>query len=224
MTIAANAETMKDRIVLPLPHGTGKLLLHSCCAPCSGEIMEALHASGAAVTVYYYNPNIFPREEYERRKEDNKRFAEKLGVPFVDADYDNDNWHARVKGLENEPERGARCTACFSLRLERSALFAHDKGFDVLATSLGMSRWKNLDQVNACGRQAAERYPGLRFWDYNWRIKGGADRRFVIATREGFYQQKYCGCVYSLRKVNERRTTEGLEIAKNSTNAADKKD
>jgi epoxyqueuosine reductase len=204
MNNAANNETLTNRAPLSVPEGVKKLLLHSCCAPCSGEILEALHASGLMFAVYYYNPNIAPREEYDRRKADNKRFAEKLGVPFADADYDNENWVARVKGLENEPERGARCTVCFSMRLERAALYAHENGFDALATSLGMSRWKNSEQVNACGHQAAARHGGLLFWDNNWRKNGGADRRFVISRREGFYEQKYCGCLYSLRDAGKR--------------------
>lgn len=186
--------------VLPIPENVSKILLHCCCAPCSGYIIEQLHANCAKFTVYFYNPNIFPFDEYEKRKTDNKRFAEKLGVPFIDADYDNENWQARVKGLENEPERGARCAKCFSMRLERAALYAHENGFDLLATSLGISRWKNLEQVNACGRKAVEPYKDLKFWDYNWRKDGGADRRFDVAKREGFYLQNYCGCIYSMRK------------------------
>ncbi len=185
--------------------GAGKLLLHCCCAPCSGGIIESLHEAGAEFAVYFYNPNIYPREEYEKRKEHNKRFADKLGVPFIDADYDNENWMARVKGLEDEPERGKRCTQCFSMRLERAALYAHENGFDTLATSLGISRWKDLDQVNACGLRAAARYGDLRFWDVNWRKDGGTERSAAIARRENFYRQDYCGCVYSLKAAKARR-------------------
>jgi predicted adenine nucleotide alpha hydrolase (AANH) superfamily ATPase len=159
--------------------------------------MEALSHGGVDFAVYYYNPNIHPLDEYERRKAHNKRFAEKLGIPFVDADYDPENWRARVKGLEKEPERGARCTVCFSMRLEKAALYAHKNGFDALATSLGMSRWKNLDQVNECGRKAAGKYPRLLFWDKNWRKEGGTELGALISRREGFYRQKYCGCEYS---------------------------
>jgi hypothetical protein len=161
--------------------------------------METLKDGGVAFTVYYYNPNIYPRSEYEHRKSENKRFADKLGIPFIDADYDPENWQARVKGLENEPERGARCTQCFAMRLERAALYAHENNFDVLATSLGISRWKNMDQVNACGFAAAARYENLRYWDYNWRKDGGSDRSLAVAKREGFYRQNYCGCRYSMK-------------------------
>ena len=102
---------------LAMPNGEQKLLLHSCCAPCAGEIMEAVAISKIETTVFFYNPNIHPQEEYEIRKDENKRFCDKLGFNFIDADYDKDNWFDRIKGLENEPERGARCTQCFDLSL-----------------------------------------------------------------------------------------------------------
>ena len=143
------------------PPVEGPLLLHSCCAPCSGEVMEALLVSGIRYTIFFYNPNIHPQREYELRKNENIRFAEKHGIPFVDADYDTDNWFARAKGLENEPERGARCTACFDMRFERTALYAHENGFSVFSSSLGISRWKDMAQINGCGARAAGRYPDL---------------------------------------------------------------
>src|SRR5690606_7638819 len=108
----------------------------------------------------------------EIRKEENIRFAKKHGIPFFDADYDTDNWFARVKGLEWEPERGKRCTACFDMRFERTALFAHENGYDVISSALGISRWKDMQQINDCGVRAANRYPDLAYWTYNWR-KGG---------------------------------------------------
>ena len=97
--------------------------------PCAGEIMEAIAASKIHTTVYFYNPNIHPKEEYEIRKDENIRFAEKLGFDFIDADYDKDNWFQRVQGLEDAPERGERCTVCFDMRFERSALYAHENNF-----------------------------------------------------------------------------------------------
>jgi epoxyqueuosine reductase len=110
------------RPVLIPPSGEKKVLLHSCCAPCSGEVMEAMLASGVEYTIFFYNPNIHPKREYLLRKDENRRFAEKHNVPFVDADYDTDNWFARAKGMEREPERGIRCTTCFDMRFERTAL------------------------------------------------------------------------------------------------------
>ena len=194
-----------NRPKLETPNGESSLLLHSCCAPCAGEIMEAVAASEIKTTVYFYNPNIHPIQEYELRKEENKRYCQKLGFNFIDADYDKDNWFKRIKGLENEPERGERCTKCFDMRFERSALYAHENNFSLFATTLGISRWKDLDQVNNSGLQAADRYSGLNFWDFNWRKAGGSPRMIEISKREEFYQQEYCGCVYSLRDTNKWR-------------------
>ena len=202
------SEAQTREMLPPPPHG-GKVLLHSCCAPCSGEVMEAMSASGVDYAIYFYNPNIHPREEYELRKSENIRFAEAARVPFIDADYDTDNWFARARGLELEPERGARCTMCFDLRFERTALYAHEHGFPVITSCLGISRWKNMDQINASGEKAAAKYPGLTYWTHNWRKRGGAERMIDISKREHFYQQEYCGCVYSLRDSNAWRIANG---------------
>jgi len=196
---------------LELPGGQKKLLLHSCCAPCSGELMEALVASGIDLTIFFYNPNIHPRQEYEIRKNENIRFAQKMNIPFVDADYDTSNWFARIKGMEFEPERGIRCSACFDMRFERTALYAHEHGFNVIVSSLGLSRWKDMNQINTSGIKAASRYEGMVYWTYNWRKKGGSARMYEISKREAFYQQEYCGCVYSLRDSNLHRVAQGRE-------------
>ena len=203
-----------ERRPLPLPNRQNKVLLHSCCAPCSGEVMEAMQASGIDFTIFFYNPNIHPQKEYELRKNENIRFAEKFGIPFIDADYDCDNWFERARGMENEPERGIRCTMCFDMRFERTALYAHEHGFPVISSSLGISRWKNMDQINDCGARAAARYPGLIYWEYNWRKGGGSARMIEISKRENFYQQEYCGCVYSLRDTNRHRVATGREKIK----------
>ncbi|MGD9162368.1 MAG: epoxyqueuosine reductase QueH [Desulfobacteraceae bacterium] len=198
-----------NRTPLPLPDGfdpgKDRLLLHSCCAPCSGEIMEAIHATGVNYAIFFYNPNIHPAEEYEIRKEENIRFAEKLKTPFIDADYDVENWFARSKGMENEPERGVRCTMCFNMRLERTALYASENDYSMITSSLGISRWKNMDQVNECGHRAVAPYPNVQYWDHNWRKRGGSQRMIEISKREQFYRQEYCGCVYSLRDKNRHR-------------------
>lgn len=203
-----------ERKSLSLPDGQDKVLLHSCCAPCSGEVMEAMRASEIDFTIFFYNPNIHPRKEYELRKDENIRFAEQFGVPFIDADYDRDNWFARAKGMEHEPERGIRCTMCFDMRFERTALFAHEHGFSVITSSLGISRWKNMQQINDCGHRAAAYYPGLTYWDYNWRKGGGSQRMIEISKRERFYQQEYCGCIYSLRDTNNHRVANGRKRIK----------
>ena len=194
-----------SRPKLKMPFGSKKLLLHSCCAPCAGEIMEAVAASDIDTSIFFYNPNIHPKEEYEIRKDENIRFAKKLGFDFIDADYDKDNWFKRVEGLEDEPERGKRCTECFDMRFERSALYAHENNFNYFATTLGISRWKDMDQINSSGMRAAKRYKNLKFWDFNWRKDGGSSRMIEISKREKFYQQEYCGCVYSLRDTNRWR-------------------
>ena len=194
--------------------GAGRVLLHSCCAPCSGEVMEAIHASGIDYAIYFYNPNIHPRREYDLRKEENIRFADKHKIEFIDADYDTDNWFTRIKGLEWEPERGARCTSCFDMRFERTALYAHEHGFPTITSCLGISRWKNIEQINDCGTRAAARYDGMSYWTFNWRKGGGAQRMLEISKREEFYQQEYCGCIYSLRDTNAWRASQGREKIK----------
>lgn len=198
-----------QRDKLTLPEGADKLLLHSCCAPCSGEVMEALLASGIEYTIYFYNPNIHPRKEYELRKDENLRFAEKHNIPFIDADYDRDEWFKRAKGMEMEPERGIRCTMCFDMRFARSALYAHEHGFKVFTSSLSISRWKNMEQINDCGIRAAAAYPDLSYWTFNWRKKGGSARMLEISKQEKFYMQEYCGCVFSLRDTNDWRQKNG---------------
>ncbi len=194
-----------QRPQIQTPHGEDRLVLHSCCAPCAGEIMEAIVASHIQCVLFFYNPNIHPRAEYEIRKEENIRFAEKMGIPFIDADYDKDNWFDRVKGLEMEPERGARCTACFDMRFERTALFAHENQYTLFTSTLGLSRWKDMDQINRSGVRAADRYKEMTYWTFNFRKQGGSTRMIDISRRENFYQQEYCGCVYSLRDTNAWR-------------------
>ncbi|EPL9568421.1 epoxyqueuosine reductase QueH [Providencia rettgeri] len=199
---------------LTLPVNASKLLLHSCCAPCSGEVMEAIQASGIDYTIFFYNPNIHPKREYLIRKEENIRFAQKHNIPFIDADYDTDNWFERAKGMEDEPERGIRCTMCFDMRFARTALYAAENGFSVISSSLGISRWKDMQQINDCGKRAVAPYEGMQYWDYNWRKKGGSARMIEISKREQFYQQEYCGCIYSLRDTNKHRKSQGRDIIK----------
>lgn len=173
--------------------------------------MEAITASGIEYTLFFYNPNIHPEKEYKLRKEENLRFAEKHHIPFVDADYDTDNWFARAKGMEHEPERGIRCTMCFDMRFERTALYAKEHGFRFITSSLGISRWKDWEQVTSCGVNAANKYDGVDYWTYYWRQQGGSQRMIEISKREEFYQQEYCGCVYSRRDTNRWRLENGRD-------------
>lgn len=200
-----------QRPVIDTPNNEKKILLHSCCAPCSGEVMEAMVASGLDITVFFYNPNIHPKKEYEMRKNENIRYCNELGIKFVDADYDVQNWFARAKGMEYEPERGIRCTMCFDMRFERTALHAHENDFKVFTSSLGISRWKDMNQINDSGTRAASHYDDLTYWTYNWRQDGGAHRMYEIAKENNFYKQEYCGCIYSLRDTNEWRESKGRE-------------
>jgi len=210
-------ENIQRKFHLPVPDGVDRVLLHSCCAPCSGEVMEAMMDAGLKLTIYFYNPNIHPRQEYDLRKEENIRFAQKMNIPFIDADYDTSNWFERVKGMEWEPEKGKRCTECFDMRFERTALYAHENNFKLFTSCLGISRWKDMNQINGCGHRAAARYEGLAYWDYNWRKDNGSHRMIEIAKRENFYMQEYCGCVYSWRDSNKYRKEVGrdkIEIGK----------
>lgn len=194
---------------MPTAGGMRTVLLHSCCAPCSGAMVEAMVDAGHVVTVFFYNPNIHPRTEYEIRKEENKRYAHKLGIPFVDLDGDVDEWYRRAKGMEFCPERGARCTMCFDMRLERTALYAYEHGFDSFTTTNATSRWKDEAQVNGSGVRAAAKYPGVEYWLSDWQSAEMTQRKYRINANEAFYKQEYCGCSYSLRDSNHFRAKQG---------------
>ena len=143
-------------------------------------------ASGIDYTIYFYNPNIHPHKEYMLRKEENMRFADKFGIPFIDktttTKNDRKEWFAKAKGMEFEPERGIRCTMCFDMRFEKAAQYAHENGFHVFTSSLGISRWKDMKQINGCGHRAAEPYDDLVYWDFNWRKGGGSARMIESAS------------------------------------------
>jgi predicted adenine nucleotide alpha hydrolase (AANH) superfamily ATPase len=190
-----------------------KLLLHSCCAPCSGGILKDLLVAQCDVTVFFYNPNIHPHSEYEKRKVENKKYADKINTTFIDADYgDKAKWFEMTSGLENEPERGKRCSLCFDLRLERTAQYAQENGFPWFATTLGISRYKDLKQVNKSGFKAAQKYTKVNFLDYNWRKGDGIQRSAEISRRENFYRQQYCGCIFSLMDANHFRKQQGKPL------------
>ena len=144
------------RTGLQAPMGETTVLLHTCCAPCSSAIIEALMDNGITPVIYYCNPNIYPQEEYEIRKNECTRYAQSLGLEIVDADYDHENWLEAVKGLEGEPERGGRCLKCFKLRMLRTAQYARERGIKVITTTLASSRWKSLDQINEAGHWACQ--------------------------------------------------------------------
>ena len=201
----------KKKMEIQAPMGEKTVLLHTCCAPCSSAIIEALMQNGITPVIYYCNPNIYPQEEYEIRKNECTRYAQSLGLEIVDADYDHENWLEAVKGMENEPERGGRCLKCFKLRLLRTAQYASERGIKVITTTLASSRWKSLDQINEAGRWACQQpilvrrssaapHDEIIWWDQNWRKGGLQERRLQIIKEYDFYNQLYCGCEFSIRK------------------------
>ena len=174
-----------------------RILLHACCAPCSGAIVEYLVQQGIRPVIFYSNSNIVPLEEYDLRRNECVRYAAKWGLEIVSDEYDHAAWGACIQGLENEPERGGRCLECFKFRLLRAAQYAAEHGFDVLTTTLASSRWKSLEQVNEAGRWACSQVSGVQWWDRNWRKGGLQERRNQIIKEENFYNQLYCGCEFS---------------------------
>lgn len=188
---------MEKKMLAEVPHGAHKVLLHACCAPCSGAIVEYLVRQGITPVVFYSNSNIFPRQEYDLRLNECIRYAQKWGVEIVEDVYDHSTWQQCIQGLEQEPERGKRCLECFRQRLLRAAEYASAGGFPVLATTLASSRWKSLEQVNAAGQWACDQVQGVTWWAQNWRKGGLQERRSQIIREENFYNQLFCGCEFS---------------------------
>lgn len=170
-----------------------KLLLLSCCAPCSVGVITDLHAAGTDFTVLFYNPNIRPEAEYIRRRDENKRVCAELGVPFIEIPYDNALWVQATQGLEDEPERGKRCDQCFLLRLKAAAHYAKENGFTKFSSVLGISRYKDFDQVCRAGRIASSEI-GIPYDETNWRKNGGEAKANRLAKEKDLYRQTYCGC------------------------------
>ena len=176
-----------------------KLLLLSCCAPCSCAVIKKLAEDKTRhFTVLFYNPNIDSAEEYQKRLVENERVCQAYNVPFVSLPYEPQVWQHAVHGLEQEPERGKRCSVCFELRLKRAAEYAKENGFTHFSSVLGISRHKDLAQVNAAAKRASAQ-TGIPYDETNWR-KGGLEelRRALIAEMQ-LYNQTYCGCVFSKR-------------------------
>ena len=209
-----------------VPDGCREVLLHACCAPCSSAIVEWLVQHDVRPVIFYYNPNIYPLEEYEIRKNESKRHAESLGLTWIDGDYDHERWRQDVCGLEGEPERGRRCELCFTLRLTIAARKAKELGIRYFTTTLASSRWKSLEQIERAGLLAEQTVNGISqkgsscvpsvasgkaerplcdsvtFWAQNWRKGGLYERRNQLLKEFDFYNQQYCGCEYSFRHKN----------------------
>lgn len=188
-------------ILPPVSAADRRVLLHSCCAPCSAAILECMLSLGLEPTVFYSNSNIFPEEEYRHRLEELRRHCALLKIPLVEDNYDHAEWLQYVKGLENEPERGSRCMQCFRFRLLRVAKWGKSHDFQLFTTTLASSRWKNLEQINSAAQWAESQLPPgsrITFWDQNWRRHGLQPRRNELIKQFQFYNQQYCGCEFSM--------------------------
>ena len=171
----------------------GKFLLLSCCAPCSCAVIKTLAEQKKDFAVVFYNPNIRPLAEYEKRRNENERVCKMYGIDFIELEYDNERWCALTHGLENEPERGKRCSLCFEMRLKRVMEYAKENGYTAVASVLGVSRWKNLTQVNEAAYKAAEA-TGMPYVEIEGRKHGMQELRAALIKELNLYNQIYCGC------------------------------
>lgn len=177
-----------------------KLLLHACCAPCSSATLERL-AGHFDLSILYYNPNIYPPEEYHRRESELERFVKDAGyagIPVIELPYNPQEFYDAVKGLEEEPERGGRCTICYRLRLEKTAQYAAAHGFEWFTTTLSISPVKDPVRLNTIGTELAAQY-GLKYLLSEFRKKDGYKRSLALSAEYGLYRQDYCGCEFSKR-------------------------
>lgn len=178
-----------------------KILLHSCCAPCSSHVITSL-APYFDITILYYNPNISPYEEYLKRKEEQIKFINAIDLPhkidFIDCDYDNNLYEKLIKGYEICPERGARCTICFKLRLEKTAKIAADNNYDYFCTTLTVSPYKNATLINEIGSELSQQYH-IKWLYSDFKKENGYKKSIELSKKYHLYRQDYCGCKYSIR-------------------------
>ncbi len=176
-----------------------KLLLHSCCAPCSSYVLEYL-CRYFDITIYYYNPNIFPPEEFYYRSDEQVKLVELMGmcdtINVIRCEYDSEAFYQAIGGMEDLPEGGDRCMECFRLRLGKCAEYAANNGFDYFTTTLSISPHKNADMLNTAGREAEEKW-GVKYLFSDFKKKNGYKRSCEISAQFGLYRQDYCGCIYS---------------------------
>lgn len=181
------------------------LLLHSCCAPCSSYVLEYL-SRYFKITVFYYNPNIYPEEEFYKRRSEQERFISQLPaknpISFIGTEHMSEEFYKAVKGLEHIREGGERCFACYRLRLEESAAAARDMGADYFTTTLSISPMKNAQKLNEIGGELGEKY-GVKYLFSDFKKRNGYKRSTELSKEYGIYRQNYCGCVFSLRERNE---------------------
>lgn len=172
---------------------TENILLLSCCAPCSCAVIKTMAEENKNFSVVFYNPNIRPLEEYEKRKEENKKVCQIYGINFIELEYDNNRWCQEIKGLENEPERGSRCSICFYMRLKRVMEYAKENGFTSVASVLGVSRYKDLNQVNEAAQKASQE-TNFPYIHIEGRKNGMQELRNTLIKELELYNQTYCGC------------------------------
>ena len=177
------------------------LLLHSCCAPCSSYVISYLNKY-FDITVLYYNPNIYPYEEYLKRKNEQIRLINEMehvnNLSIIDCDYDNDKYERLIKGLENEKEGGSRCHICYKLRLEKTAMMASDGNYDYFSTTLTVSPYKNSKILNEIGESLAVKY-NIKWLYSDFKKKDGYKKSVELSKKYNLYRQDYCGCIYSKR-------------------------
>lgn len=175
------------------------ILLHSCCAPCSSHVISVLK-DYFDITIFYYNPNISPIQEYEKRKQEQISFIKQLdcGIKIMDCDYDNDVYEKCIKGLENEKEGGARCLKCFRLRLEKTAKLASINNFDYFCTTLTVSPYKNSQVINSIGKELMNIY-NVKWLYSDFKKEEGYKHSIALSKQYNLYRQDYCGCIYSIR-------------------------
>lgn len=197
-------ETIKE---LQLNNQIPKLLIHSCCAPCSSYCLEYL-SEYFEITVLYYNPNIFPKEEYDYRAEEQRRFIElfpaKNKIKLIEAEYTPEDFYAISKGLEKVPEGGERCTRCYRLRLEYTAKMAYDLGMDYFTTTLSISPLKDAERLNSIGLELEKIYK-VPYLVSDFKKRNGYKRSVELSKEYDMYRQDFCGCVYSM---NERKESQ----------------
>lgn len=200
-----NYQNKLDEILNSLDY-VPKLLLHTCCAPCSSRCIEYL-SDYFDITVLYYNPNISPQEEYEKRKQEQikflKAFKSKNKLNFLDVDYNYDEFLNIASGLEQEPEGGKRCFKCYQLRLEKTAKIAKENNFDYFGTTLTVSPYKNSQKLNQIGNLLEEKYD-IKYLYSDFKKKEGYKRSIELSKIYNLYRQDYCGCVYSKRERDEK--------------------
>jgi epoxyqueuosine reductase len=179
-----------------------KLLLHVCCATCGAYVLELLK-NDYQVTAYYYNPNIYPVEEYEKRFLEIQKYCQKNQIPFIEEKPDQDEWFAKIKGFEQEPERGKRCWLCYDMRLAKTAEYAKNHGFQFFGTDLSISPHKDAKKLNEIGKKLEKTF-GLKYFEADFKKADGFKKAMAVSRQNEFYRQDYCGCIYS--RQNRQQT------------------